>query len=105
MDMSIIKEKPIGRRNIKTYVLPQSKINEVLLSVERAIKNGALIYWVCPMIENSENEDLIAVNERFDFLTSFFSNIDISLVLMGNKIKLTRKRQLMTLRLVKVKFL
>ncbi len=80
MDMSIIKEKPIGRRHIKTYVLPQSKINEVLLSVERAIKNGALIYWVCPMIENSENEDLIAVNERFDFLTSFFPNIDISLV-------------------------
>ena len=80
MDMSIIKEKPIGRRRIKTYVLPQSKINEVLLSVERAIKNGALIYWVCPMIENSENEDLIAVNERFDFLTSFFPNIDISLV-------------------------
>ena len=80
MDMSIIKEKPIGRRRIKTYVLPQSKINEVLLSVERAIKNGALIYWVCPMIENSENEDLIAVNERFDFLTSFFPDIDISLV-------------------------
>jgi ATP-dependent DNA helicase RecG len=80
MDMSIIKEKPIGRRRIKTYVLPQSKINEVLLSVERAIKNSALIYWVCPMIENSENEDLIAVNERFDFLTSFFPNIDISLV-------------------------
>ena len=80
MDMSIIKEKPIGRRHIKTYVLPQSKINEVLLSVERAIKNGALIYWVCPMIENSENEDLIAVNERFDLLTSFFPNIDISLV-------------------------
>ena len=62
MDISIINEKPRGRQPIKTYVLPQSKINEVLLSMDRAIKNGALIYWVCPLIEESENIDLIAVN-------------------------------------------
>ena len=78
MDISIINEKPRGRQPIKTYVLPQSKINEVLLSMERAIKNGALIYWVCPLIEESKKIDLIAVNERFDFLVNYFPNIDIS---------------------------
>ena len=80
MDISIINDKPTGRQPIKTYVLPQSKIKDVLLSIERAIKNGALIYWVCPLIEETENLDLTAVNERFDFIVNYFPNINVSLV-------------------------
>ena len=80
MDISIINEKPTGRQPIKTYVLPQSKIKDVLLSIERAINNGALIYWVCPLIEETENLDLTAVNERFDFIVNYFPNINVSLV-------------------------
>ena len=80
MDISIINDKPTGRQPIKTYVLPQSKIKDVLLSIERAINNGALIYWVCPLIEETENLDLTAVNERFDFIVNYFPNINVSLV-------------------------
>ena len=80
MNISTITEKPKGRKPIKTFVLPQNKIDEVLMSIDRAIKNGALIYWVCPLIEESEKLDLIAVNERFEYLQNQFKRINISLV-------------------------
>ena len=80
MDISVLSEKPIGRKSINTYVLSQTKIAEVLSSIERAIKSGALVYWVCPLIEDSENSDLIAVNERYYFLKNNFKDINISLI-------------------------
>ena len=80
MDISVLSEKPIGRKSINTYVLSQTKIAEVLSSIERAIKAGALVYWVCPLIEDSENSDLIAVNERYNFLKNNFKNINVSLI-------------------------
>ena len=80
MDISVLSEKPIGRKSINTYVLSQTKIAEVLSSIERAIKAGALVYWVCPLIEDSENSDLIAVNERYNFLKNNFKNIKVSLI-------------------------
>ena len=80
MDISSIREKPSGRTPIKTYVMPQSKLENVLLSINRAINNGDLIYWVCPLIEESESLDIVAVNERYDFLKNYFENLRISLV-------------------------
>ncbi len=80
MDISVLSEKPIGRKSINTYVLSHKKIAEVLSSIERAIKAGALVYWVCPLIEDSENSDLIAVNERYNFLKNNFKNIKVSLI-------------------------
>ena len=93
MNISTITEKPKGRKPIKTYVLPQSKIGEVLQSIKRAIANEALIYWVCPLIEESENLDLIAVNERFEYLKSYFKDYNISLV-HGKQDKLERENSI-----------
>ena len=80
MNISSIKEKPIGRIPIKTYVMPHSKLEDVLLSIRRAISKGDLVYWVCPLIEESEGLDLVAVNERYEFLKNYFGNLQISLV-------------------------
>ena len=80
MNISSIKEKPTGRIPIKTYVMPQNKLEEVLLSIRRAISKGDLIYWVCPLIEESEGLDLVAVNERYEFLKNYFVDLQISLV-------------------------
>ena len=60
--------------------MPQNKLENVLLSIRRAISNGDLIYWVCPLIEESEGLDLVAVNERYEFLKNYFKNFQISLV-------------------------
>ena len=104
MDISIINEKPTGRQPIKTYVLPQSKIKDVLLSIERAIENGALIYWVCPLIEETENLDLTAVNERFDFIVNYFPNINVSLV-HGKQNQMEREKAIDDFKIGKSKIL
>ena len=93
MDISTITEKPKGRKEIKTYVMPQNKINDVIVSINRAIENDALVYWVCPLIEESENLDLIAVNERFEFLKNCFKDYNISLV-HGKQNKIDRENSI-----------
>lgn len=72
MDVSIIRDKPAGRQPIDTKVLPLSRIEEVVQGVGRALKTGTKIYWVCPLIEESEAMDLAAAVERFEDLSTQF---------------------------------
>jgi len=53
LDVSALTEKPAGRQPIDTRTLPLDRIGEVVEGVGRAVKNGARIYWVCPLIEES----------------------------------------------------
>lgn len=72
MDVSIIKDKPAGRQPIDTKVLPLSRLNEVVEGVERALKTRTKIYWVCPLIDESEALDLAAAVERYEALCQKF---------------------------------
>ncbi len=55
MDISILNEKPKNRLAIDTRVISQNKEDEILSAFSRAIKNGEKIYWICPLIEETEN--------------------------------------------------
>lgn len=68
LDVSIIGEKPPGRKDINTLVIPSTKEKEVISSLDRSIKNGNQIYWVCPLIEESEALDLTPAEERYSAL-------------------------------------
>jgi len=72
MDVSIIRDKPAGRLPIDTKVLPLSRLNEVVEGIGRALKTKTKIYWVCPLIEESEAMDLAAAVERFKVLSQMF---------------------------------
>ena len=72
MDVSVIRDKPAGRQPIDTRVLPLSRIEDVVNGAGRALKSGAKIYWVCPLVEESEKLDLAAAVERFDALSQMF---------------------------------
>jgi ATP-dependent DNA helicase RecG len=72
MDVSFIRDKPAGRLPIDTKVLPLSRLGEVVEGVGRALKTGTKIYWVCPLIEESEAMDLAAAVERYDVLSTQF---------------------------------
>ena len=67
MDISRITEKPAERLPIETLVLPISKIDEIIESIKRAISKGEKIYWICPLVEESEKSDLAAAKDRFEF--------------------------------------
>jgi ATP-dependent DNA helicase RecG len=72
MDCSLLDEKPPGRTPIKTRALPQSRIGELVARLKPALAQGARAYWVCPLVEESEELDLAAAQERFDDLTRVF---------------------------------
>jgi ATP-dependent DNA helicase RecG len=72
MDSSVLDEKPPGRTPIKTRALPQSRIGEVVDGLRRALESGARAYWVCPLVEENEDLDLAAAQERFEDLKRIF---------------------------------
>ncbi len=65
MDVSELREKPAGRQPIDTRTIPLSRLDEVTDAVGRAIEDGERVYWVCPLVEESEVSDLAAAEDRF----------------------------------------
>ncbi len=74
MDLSIIKEKPKLRKEVKTYSKLESKIDDVLRFIQKEIKNGNQVFWVCPLIEESKKLDHSSVVKKYEFLRKKFSN-------------------------------
>lgn len=72
LDVSKLTEKPAGRQPIDTRTIPLERIGEVADGVGRQIATGARVYWVCPLIEESEEIDLANAEERFRILSARF---------------------------------
>jgi len=68
MDVSKLAEKPPGRRPVDTRLIPAERLLEVIQAVERKISAGERVYWVCPLVEESEAVDLQAAAERHSAL-------------------------------------
>jgi ATP-dependent DNA helicase RecG len=74
MDVSELHEKPAGREKIDTRALPLERLAEVIDAVKRALDQGRRVYWVCPLVEESESVDLAAAEERFQALQQRFGD-------------------------------
>ena len=72
MDVSVIDELPPGRKPIQTSCLPLSGKNKLIQRISSATKKGSKVYWICPLIEESENLDLNAVMETYEDLSMYF---------------------------------
>jgi ATP-dependent DNA helicase RecG len=74
MDVSKLDEKPPGRTPIKTRTVPDERLAEVVEGAQRAVANGAQVYWVCPLVAESETLDIAAAEERFAALKKIFGD-------------------------------
>ena len=72
MDISIINEKPAGRIPIKTSKLPVLRTNALIERIAPQINNGAKVFWVCPLVEESEISDMTAAEKRYEELKKHF---------------------------------
>ena len=72
LDCSRLMEKPAGRKPVDTRTLPLERLDEVVSAVGRALDAGAKVYWVCPLVEESEAVDLAAATDRFDALKALY---------------------------------
>ena len=74
MDVSLIREKPPGRKPVDTRVVALDRLADVANGIGRAIQSGARAYWVCPLVEESELMDLAAAEERYGSLKHMFGD-------------------------------
>lgn len=77
MDVSELREKPAGRQPIDTRAVPASRISEVVDAVGRALAAGKRVYWICPLVEESEAEGtdhLTNATKRFESLQKRFGD-------------------------------
>ncbi|MGM4981056.1 MULTISPECIES: ATP-dependent DNA helicase RecG [Rhizobium] len=70
MDVSKLTEKPAGRKPIQTITIPNERTGEIVGRLKRALTEGKKAYWICPLVEESEESDLMSVEERHATLTS-----------------------------------
>jgi ATP-dependent DNA helicase RecG len=75
MESSRLTEKPAGRKPIATRTLPVARIEEVVEAIARAFRTGAKVYWVCPLVEESEVSDLADAEARSADLKRRFGDI------------------------------
>jgi len=72
MDLSIIREKPKFRKEIKTYSKLESKIEDVIKFVKKELKEDNQVFWVCPLIDESKKIDHQSAIKKFEYLKKIF---------------------------------
>jgi len=92
MDVSELREKPAGRQPIDTRAVPDSRLNEVMDAVGRALAAGKLVYWICPLVEESEAVKLTDAEARFESLKARFGD---KVGLVHGKMRGTEKDRVM----------
>jgi len=65
MDVSVLDEKPAGRKPIRTAMVSDDRLDEVVEHLRQAVAKGQQAYWVCPLVEESEVVDYASAGERF----------------------------------------
>lgn len=75
MAISRIADKPAGRQPVRTTLHSLANLPDLVAAVARALEGGARVYWVCPMVAESEAFDLAAAEERFAELSARFGEI------------------------------
>ena len=68
MDLTVLREKPAGRKPVKTVIVSDNRVHEIAAKLKEAINRNIQAYWVCPLIEESELLDYTAAEERFKAL-------------------------------------
>ncbi|MEL4373489.1 ATP-dependent DNA helicase RecG [Brucella cytisi] len=74
MDVSKLTEKPAGRQPITTAIVPMERMSELVERIRKAVAEGQKIYWICPLVEESEVVELTSAEERFESLKPVFGD-------------------------------
>ena len=80
MDMSRLDEKPAGRRPPDTRTISMDRIDSVIDAIGRAIQRNERVYWVCPLVEESDLSDLSAAEDRYRQLAAIYGEDRVGLV-------------------------
>ena len=79
LDVSVIDELPPGRTPVKTVVMPQTRRDEVVARIASACQAGRQAYWVCPLIEESDELDYQAAEATYKALVAALPTLRIGI--------------------------
>ena len=79
-DVSVIDELPPGRTPVETRLISQSRREEVIAMAASHAASGRQLFWVCPLIEESEKVDLAAANDTYEELRAKIPGAKVGLL-------------------------
>lgn len=94
LDVSVIDELPKGREAVVTKLFSEDRRNEILKRVHEVCHAGAQVYWVCPLIEESEVLQLQTAEETYLNMRSHFKDLKVGLV--HGRMKSSEKQKVMS---------
>jgi len=74
LDESQLRDKPTGRKPVKTTTASVDRLEDVIAGVRRQIEGGGKVFWVCPLVEESETADVAAATARYAALQERFGD-------------------------------
>ncbi|TVQ58362.1 MAG: ATP-dependent DNA helicase RecG [Rhodobacteraceae bacterium] len=74
MDVSVLDEKPPGRKPVDTRLVSMARAAQVVERLRAAVAAGGRAYWVCPLVEESDVSELTAAEARFAALRPVFGD-------------------------------
>jgi len=93
LDISVIDEYPAGRQPVTTALIGRDRRDQVVESIRKACAEGRQVYWVCTLIEESENFDLQAAELAADELQLLLPELEVGL--LHGRMKSAEKDQVM----------
>lgn len=94
LDCSYIDERPPGRKPVTTVAIPENRRDEIVARVQRGCAEGRQAYWVCPLIDVSENLEAQAAEETASLLAEALPGLKVGLV--HGRMKPTEKEKVMS---------
>lgn len=79
-DISVLNEYPVGRKPIHTKVVKEFQREEIYRFIEEEVKNGRQVYWISPLVEESETLDIASATQTFELLELVFPQFQIGLI-------------------------
>jgi len=80
LDVSILDELPPGRKPVQTAIIPATRRNEAIERISNACREGRQVYWVCPLITESDARDQQAAIDTAEQLVGHLPDIRVGLV-------------------------
>jgi ATP-dependent DNA helicase RecG len=94
LDISIIKEKPAGRKDIKTMLVPERKRADAYKFIQEKIDAKQQVFIICPLIDDSDKMDYKSVTAEYEKINeTIFPDLEIGL--LHGKLKTDEKKKLM----------
>ena len=79
LDHSQLDEKPVGRLPIDTRVIAGERLDDIVDGLRRALGDGKRAYWICPLVDESDQLDIAAAEDRFASLSHALPGISVTL--------------------------